>query len=159
MAGKAPGSEEESEQKIMDETKRYDKSTGEVLDCPCGRECTEDCSCSQAEECEKMPAGTLLDDMRAAMRRERDRAAFRFGRFNHSAHESYALVQEEYEEAEAALKKCKEYLKEMWKAVREDNFEAFAVYCRGLKTDALSLAEECIQLAAMADKGDDSVFQ
>lgn len=142
-----------------EEIKRYDKKTGEVLSCPCGRECTENCSCSQAEECEREPRQTLAEDVSAVMQRERDRAAFRFGRFNHSAHESYALIQEEYEEAEDALKKCKKYLKDMWLAVREDNMEAFAVYCRGLKNDALALAAECIQLAAMADKGDDSVFQ
>lgn len=143
----------------MEETKRYDKRTGEVLDCPCDRECSKDCSCSQAEECEKAPGSTLFEDVGIVIERERDRAAFKFGRFNHSAHESYALIQEEYEEAEAALKKCKEYLKDMWKAVREDNDEAFAVYCRGLKNDALALSAECVQLAAMAAKGDDSVFQ
>lgn len=120
----------------MDEIK-VDESTGEVIEDKLRR---------------------LEDDMFSAMLNERERAARRFWRYNHSTHESYSLIREELEESQEALAKIPKCLKEAWEQVRCNDETAFAAYCEQMKKDALLAAGECIQLAAMAMKGAESVY-
>lgn len=146
----------------MNENKEIhvDAETGEVLECPCDRECTEGCSCSAASDCEQGEVNTSLEqDMIKAMENERERGAKRFWRYNHSTHESFSLIREELEESQEALNAVPKSLKEAWSQVRENDDVAFAAYCEQMKKDALAAAGECIQLAAMAQKAAESVYE
>ena len=70
----------------------------------------------------------------------------------HSLHEGYAVLLEELEESEAALKKVKKGGKSLWEAVRTDDLGTAKLYCEQLKTEALKLAGEALQTAAMSEK-------
>lgn len=123
---------------------KVDESTGEVIE--------------QPEE-NKAPETTLEMDMENAMYNERERGAARFWRYNHSTHESFSLIREELEESQEALAKVPKALKEAWEQVRTNDETAFAAYCAQMKKDALHAAGECIQLAAMAMKAEESVYE
>lgn len=144
----------------MNKEMKIDAATGEVIECPCDRECTEGCTCSASADCEQEAVLTSLEsDMIVAMENERERGARRFWRYNHSTHESYSLIREELEESKEALDAVPKCLKEAWTQVRVNDDTAFAAYCEQMKKDALRAAGECIQLAAMAMKAAESVYE
>ena len=144
----------------MNKEIKIDNATGEALECPCERDCSEGCTCSASADCEQEREITLLaDDMNAAMENERERGARCFWRYNHSTHESYSLIREELEESQEALAAVPKSLKEAWIQVRVNDDTAFAAYCEQMKKDALRAAGECIQLAAMAMKAAESVYE
>lgn len=136
-----------------------DVKTGTLTDqCPCDRECTPYCSCPESAECEELVT-TLEQDICDAVFNERERAGKKHGFYNSSLHESYAIMLEEFEEAEEALARARELLSSAWTAVRCDDGGDFKVYCAQLTCAAIDAAGECIQLAAMADKGYRSAFE
>ena len=72
-------------------------------------------------------------------------------RFN-SAHEAYAVMKEEYEEAKEALENAGVSLNRcFWKSCRCDEINC-ARYAKFLESEAIDAACECIQVAAMAQK-------
>ena len=72
-----------------------------------------------------------------------------------SAHEAYAVILEEYEEAKEEFDNMEYPLSNFWSCIRfpefSDDFEPNA-YMSDLKNAAIHAACECIQVAAMAQK-------
>lgn len=134
----------------MNDEIKVDESTGEVIEEP-------DVTCDRATP--RYKRMTLEDEVREAMENERERAAEMFWRYNHSEHESFSLIREELEESQEALSNVPKGLKEAWSTVRENDGIAFAEYCKQMQRDAIRAACECIQLAAMCQKGAESVYQ
>ena len=67
----------------------------------------------------------------------------------HSTHEGYAVILEEVEEAEEALAEVKRWTEYLWENVRSDKTPDGL---DELYTEAVNLANEAIQVAAMALK-------
>lgn len=72
--------------------------------------------------------------------------------FFHSAHEGYAVIQEEVEEVHEEKKAVETFLALMWNHIRLDNDTATAQFAARIETAAQRLAAEAIQVAAMARK-------
>ena len=70
----------------------------------------------------------------------------------HSMHEGYAVLLEEVEETEEALKSVKDYLELVWHYIRWNKPEASQQLAEKLEAKAIHLAAEAIQVAAMARK-------
>ena len=68
----------------------------------------------------------------------------------HSQHEGYAVILEEMQETEEAIRLAKIDLEIAWRNIRDD-ISAEAEIC-GLKERAIRAACEAIQVAAMCDK-------
>lgn len=73
-----------------------------------------------------------------------------------SAHEGYAVIKEEIEEAEEQLVYTKEKLNALWTNIKLDNIEYSLVHVYILGELAINMAVEAIQVAAMAQKFIDS---
>lgn len=72
----------------------------------------------------------------------------------HSTHEGYAVILEEVEEAEEALGEVKRWTEYLWKNVRSDKT---LDGLDELYSEAMNLATEAIQVAAMVLKFKDSM--
>lgn len=68
----------------------------------------------------------------------------------HSAHEGYAVLLEEVEEAKEALSNLDFYTERIWSIVKKD--DCLTVSLQGAKMFASSLVQEAIQVGAMCDK-------
>lgn len=76
----------------------------------------------------------------------------------HSPHEGYAIIEEEFEEAEHELRKVRDKVENLWEDVKEDRIDFdFISNMTKMKTRAECLASEAVQIAAMAQKMIDSV--
>lgn len=73
----------------------------------------------------------------------------------HSTHEGYAVLKEEIEEAKEALDEITVCLDMLWEHVKKDSPTAYA-YAQRIEKYAMRLAAEAIQVAAMAQKFQDS---
>ena len=91
---------------------------------------------------EKLPA--LVEEELAAAMEEHPLFA--------SAHEGYAVLLEEVEEAEKELKDTQSALRLLWSGVRHDDPRTVARAAGVIKEAATCLAAEAIQVAAMAQK-------
>lgn len=90
----------------------------------------------------KLPA--LVDEELAAAMEEHPLFA--------SAHEGYAVLLEEVEEAEKEVQDVRQHLDRLWNQVKVDN-EGFVMHAAiYVRTAAINLAAEAIQVAAMAQK-------
>ena len=69
----------------------------------------------------------------------------------HSPHEGYAVLLEEVEEAGEALENINAAMKMMWSHIKHDSPKAFE-WAKRVEQNALLLAAEAIQVAAMAQK-------
>jgi hypothetical protein len=99
-----------------------------------------------------MISQTAIDHVHAAVEGELKHANDMFPMFA-SAHETYAVILEEVQEAEDAIKLCKKYLSEFWDATKLNDPTALAMKCEVLRSAARSVIFEGVQVAAMADKG------
>ena len=68
----------------------------------------------------------------------------------HSAHEAYAVIQEEVDEAKDAMGYVEEWMRFVWDRVKKD-IEEPELFVH-LKEYAMAVACEAIQVAAMAEK-------
>lgn len=68
----------------------------------------------------------------------------------HSAHEGYAVLLEEVDEAKHDLDRIGSHMLFIWKDVMENDSVSFNA--RTIKDHAINLAAEAVQVAAMADK-------
>ena len=67
-------------------------------------------------------------------------------------HQGYAVIKEEIEECEEALNKVKTHMDGLWNNVKIDDLEGFGFESKVIKTYAIELALEAIQVAAVAEK-------
>lgn len=72
--------------------------------------------------------------------------------FFSSAHEGYAVLLEEVEEAESDMRAVRNKLSSLWYGVKSDNSRVVSFQASLVKGAAIHLAAEAIQVAAMAQK-------
>lgn len=100
-----------------------------------------------------MAMNKLIEEVTELVEREYGRAGAKFGLTNHSDHESYAILLEEFEEAQNEMYGADKYLKEFWELVKgEYNSYGKLTCCKDMERKALLCACEMIQVAAMAKK-------
>lgn len=75
-----------------------------------------------------------------------------YGKDYHSLHEGYAVVLEEIEEAADELDYIKNHLSMFWDNVKTDDTELAKANARSIAYDAVQLAKEACQIAAVARK-------
>lgn len=93
----------------------------------------------------------LLEQIKSAVMDEYKRAGEKFGAFNNSPHESYAVILEEYEEARSSSVDFGVSLVKYWEDVKCNNVQANSRLL-GMKQYAEQAAAEWVQVAAMCHK-------
>lgn len=83
---------------------------------------------------------------------EYNRAAAKFGKKHNSAHEAYAVIKEELEEAEDEYSSADMALGDFWKCTKRDNICETKQLARFIEERAINAACEFVQVAAMAQK-------
>jgi hypothetical protein len=86
---------------------------------------------------------------------EQLRAARRFGKYNNGRHESYAVILEEFEEAEDCRATFCDHLKCYWNFIKKNNSEANHEL-NIMRQFAERAAVEWVQVAAMCKKAQDT---
>lgn len=94
-------------------------------------------------------------DVESLVQKELDSANKKFPLFR-SAHEGYAVMLEEFEEARRELESAKDSLGNLWASVKINDISS-PVFAESVKEYAVNLAVEAIQTAAMARKFMDSL--
>lgn len=104
-------------------------------------------------EGDNMAMNKLIDEVKDLIEKEYGRAGAKFGLTNHSDHESYAVLLEEFQEAQAEAHSFEHHMKEFWECVKGDYapYDKF-VTCVDMEKKALLCACEMIQVAAMSKK-------
>ena len=75
----------------------------------------------------------------------------------HSEHEGYAILKEEVEEAADELEEVQDQLNYMWDGIKRNNSTVYTTeIAKRMKTYAINLSAESIQVAAMCQKFIDS---
>ena len=97
----------------------------------------------------------LINNINPLVDKELKEANVQFPMFN-SAHEGYAIIKEEVEEAEVELERVNDELNYAWLFVKSNDNESVLMNIKDLKEKAILLAAESIQVAAMAQKFIDS---
>lgn len=100
-----------------------------------------------------MSMDKLIEDVKKLVDEEYNRAAIKFGATNNSDHESYAVLLEELEEADAELCQVQNQLEKFWLLTKANDSD-ISKYSRLLEMErrAVLAACEMIQVAAMAKK-------
>jgi hypothetical protein len=93
----------------------------------------------------------LLNEIRESEKREYDRAAKKYGKANNSAHESYAVIREEYEEAKEEEDKFELYFDMFWHNVKSNSCD-LKMFIDDMREHAERAAAEWVQVAAMCYK-------
>ena len=75
-----------------------------------------------------------------------------YGKEYHSMHEGFAVLLEEVEEAEKELDYIKNHMAMFWDNVKTDDTELAKANVRSVAFDAVQLAKEACQIAAVARK-------
>jgi DNA-binding ferritin-like protein len=97
----------------------------------------------------------LMEEIRAAATKEYDRAAEKYGTVNNSSHESYAVILEEYDEAESSARAFKIEQGIFWLAVKQNR--GTKPILESMHYHALKVAAEWVQVAAMCHKAQKSI--
>lgn len=98
-------------------------------------------------------------DVEKLVSKELQNANDKFGMFN-SLHEGYAIILEELEEVKDDLNALEMDLNYLWYCIKNDIVdEDFYENLKTIKTNAIALAVEAIQVAAMAQKFVDSKLE
>lgn len=87
---------------------------------------------------------------------EKERAGKEYGNFFHTAHEGYAIMKEEVEEANHDMSGCERLINDLWECVKKNDNGTAVMTAREIYRRACFLAMEAIQVAAMAKKFGDS---
>ena len=69
-----------------------------------------------------------------------------------SAHEGYALIKEELEEAQEEITRVEQMMEHLWVSIKSNEDSVFPHYLNQIKNTAILAACEMIQVAAMAEK-------
>lgn len=96
----------------------------------------------------------VKEDVEKLVQKELESANQRFPMFR-SDHEGAAVILEEIEEAHSEMLDMELHYKSLWQTIKE-NFINTASYAELIFDDAINLACEAIQVAAMAQKFIDS---
>lgn len=75
-----------------------------------------------------------------------------YGKNYHSLHEGYAVLLEEIEEAEEDFEYIKNHLMCLWENVKLDDVISVKGNARSIAYDAVELAKEAVQIAAVCTK-------
>ena len=97
----------------------------------------------------------LVEKVKVLVAEELKNANKKFPMFS-SMHEGYAVIKEELEESKHELNCIELDLCEAWGNIKENRRNSTLQCIESLKIDALNLAAEAIQVAAMAQKFIDS---
>lgn len=92
----------------------------------------------------------LRDEVSTCIEHEYTRASHIYGRANHSPHESYAVILEEFDEATENSECFKESLARLWKLTRRNENTEYTLY--QMQCIAEQAASEWVQVAAMCYK-------
>lgn len=105
-----------------------------------------------------MSMDKLISDVAELVKEEYARASEKFGATNHSDHESYAVLLEEVEEAQAEVAEVYFQLSRFWELVKANDDNPSKV-SRLLELERKSLLAACelIQVTAMALKAERTV--
>lgn len=90
----------------------------------------------------------ILEKMEVAAEEEYEKILAKWGVF-HSAHEGYAVLQEEVEEAQEEMESLREDMKAMWGKIREDAEDEAAGIVEEIYNDAMKCAAELMQVGAV----------
>lgn len=90
----------------------------------------------------------ILEKMEAAAEAEYEKILAKWGVF-HSAHEGYAVLLEEAEEAQEEMESLREDMKAMWGKIREDAEDEAAGIAEEIYNDAMKCAAELMQVGAV----------
>lgn len=91
--------------------------------------------------------------------KELDMASEKFGATHASAHEGYAVILEEYEEACYEIDGLKDSMEWLWGCVKDNDLEGTKHFAETIKLYAMAGACELIQVGAMAQKMIDTVVE
>ena len=95
----------------------------------------------------------LVEEVNELVEREYGRAGSTFGLFNHSDHESFAIIKEELDEAGEEFDSFSKQLGLFWASVKSDASDNKKFnQLKMMEVTALLAACEMIQVAAMAKK-------
>jgi hypothetical protein len=97
----------------------------------------------------------LKESVKELVAQELSMASKDYGDRFHSAHEAYAVILEEYEEAKEELSNIEYALANFWGCVRFPDYSEDSepnAHLSDLERTAINAACECIQIAAMARK-------
>lgn len=69
-----------------------------------------------------------------------------------SAHEGYALIKEEIEEAQHEMERLEQQMGHLWTSIKGNDVSVYPHYLKQIQQTAILAACEMIQVAAMAEK-------
>lgn len=98
----------------------------------------------------------IVNGVSSLVTSEKERSKKEYEAFFHSAHEGYAIMKEEVEEAQHDIAGCERLIKDLWECVKKNNKGTAVMAAREIYRRASFLATESIQVAAMAEKFIDS---
>lgn len=100
----------------------------------------------------------LIEEVKELVERERGRAGAQFGLTNNSDHESYAVLLEEFQEAQTEVDTVDDKLSVFWGLVKANGSpETKFNVLKSMEDTAILAACELIQVAAMAKKAEITV--
>ena len=94
----------------------------------------------------------LIEEITKLSTYEYSRAAEKFGKQHNSPHEAYAVIKEEFEEAQKNVFKVEQILDEFWEQTKANNTTLGENAVAALGREAILAACEFVQVAAMAYK-------
>lgn len=95
----------------------------------------------------------LIEEVQELVEREYGRAGAKFGLTNHSDHESYAVLLEEFQEAKVEVGTVEKQLDMFWAQTKHNDSDHDKYrWLMQMQTNAIFGACELIQVAAMAKK-------
>jgi len=97
----------------------------------------------------------LIEKVKVLATEELKNANKKFPMFS-STHEGWAVISEEFQESSEELGYVKRELEIIWNYIRSNDKNYVTSHIKSLQIDALNLAAEAIQVAAMAQKFIDS---
>lgn len=99
----------------------------------------------------------ILNTIKRLADEEYARSSDKFGAKNNSPHESYAVILEEYDEADDIITDFKDFLDSYWSSVKINDKELQKCYLDSLKIRAEHIAAEWVQVVAMCHKAQISI--